>query len=209
MKWLLLVSSLVVIALLAASAKSVLFTEWRQHQNEYRKLLLVKADDDPGRESAARYEVALQQVVVPELNATDRCVSCHTGIDDARMAGQRQPYRAHPRRLLEYHPVSKFGCTVCHRGQGLATTNEDAKAVHAYWDYPMLPGRMAQASCAQCHDPLSLKGRGGDVLALGAGLFEERGCRSCHKLGERGGSLGLALNDEGRKVIHQFILTDL
>lgn len=209
MKWLMLVSSLVVLALLVGVIKSNVFTEWRAHQKEYRKLLLAKAEDEASRESAKSFDVRMQQAVVPELKATDRCISCHTGIDDPRMADEKQPYRTHSGTLLEDHPVGKFGCTVCHRGQGLAVTNEEAKAVHAYWDYPMLPDNLTQASCGLCHDPKSLKGRGGNVLARGAELFETRGCRSCHKLGGRGGALGIALDNEGRKVIHQLVLTDL
>lgn len=209
MKWLLLISSVLVIALMIGAATSDMRSEWRQHQKSYRKILLAKAGDDSSRDSAKAFKVALQQVVVPDLNVTDRCVSCHTGIDDPRMAGENQPYRTHPGSILDQHPLSKFGCTTCHRGQGYATTNEDSKAVHAFWDYPMLPGKMVQASCGQCHDPKSLKGHGGDVLARGAEIFESSGCRSCHKLDGRGGALGIALDNEGRKVIHQLILTDL
>ncbi|MDO8682467.1 MAG: hypothetical protein Q7N50_03175, partial [Armatimonadota bacterium] len=175
MKWLLLVSSLVVIALMVGEARSNLSAEWRHHQKEYRKLLLAKACDEAGREAALTFDIALQQVVVPELGVTDRCVLCHTGIEDPRMADEKQPYRSHPGTFLKDHPISKFGCTICHRGQGVAVNNADAKAVHAYWDYPMLPGKMAQASCGQCHDPKAMKGRGGDILARGARLLESSG----------------------------------
>ncbi|MHB9036520.1 MAG: c-type cytochrome [Armatimonadota bacterium] len=209
MKWLLLICSLAVLALMLGTAKSAMFSEWRRHQREYRDLLIAKARDNASRQSAREFKIELQQVVVPELGTTDRCVSCHTGIDDPRMAHDKQPYRTHPGRFLTDHPISKYGCTICHRGQGRATTMEDARAIHAFWDYPMLPEKLTQASCGQCHDPSALKGRGGDVLARGAELFESRGCRSCHKLGGRGGSLGIALDDEGRRVIHQLVLTVL
>lgn len=209
MKWLLLICSLAVLALMLGVAKSAMFTGWRHYQSEYRSLLIAKAHDSAGRKSAKEYKIELQQVVVPELGVTDRCVSCHAGIDDPRMAHEKQPYRTHPGRFLIDHPISKYGCTICHRGQGRATTMEEARAIHEFWDYPMLPGKLTQASCGQCHDPLALKGRGGDTLARGAELFESRGCRSCHKLGGRGGSLGIALDDEGRRVIHQLVLTEL
>lgn len=208
-KWLLLVSSLVVMAIVVGEARSNLSAEWRHHQKEYRKILMAKAYNEAGREAARTFDIALQQVVVPELGVTDRCVSCHAGIEDPRMAHEKQPYRSHPGTFLKDHPISKFGCTICHRGQGVAVNNADAKAVHADWDYPMLPGEMAQASCGQCHDPKAMKGRGGDVLARGAHLFESSGCRACHKLGGRGGGLGIALDDEGRRTIHQLPLTEL
>ncbi|MDO8588011.1 MAG: c-type cytochrome [Armatimonadota bacterium] len=208
-KWLLLVSSLVVIAIMVGEARSNLSAEWRRHQKEYHKLLLAKALDEANKETARSFNIALQQVVVPELGVTDRCVSCHTGIDNPHMADEKQPYRLHPGTFLKDHPVSRFGCAICHRGQGAAVNNADAKAVHAYWDYPMLPGKMVQASCGQCHDPKAMKGRGGDILARGARLFESSGCRACHKLGGRGGALGIALDDEGRRIIHQLPLTEL
>ena len=209
MKWLLLICSLAVLALMLGVAKSAMFTEWRHYQSEYRSLLIAKAQDAAGCGSANEYKIQLQQVVVPELGVTDRCVSCHTGIDDPRMADEKQPYRTHPGRFLTDHPISKYGCTICHRGQGRAITMREARAVHESWDYPMLPEKLTQASCGGCHDPSALKGRGGDVLARGSELFESRGCRSCHKLGGRGGSLGIALDDEGRRVIHQLVLTEL
>ena len=72
------------------------------------------------------------------------------------------PYRAHPRLDLfvgedSPHPMSRFGCTVCHEGQGSATdfawaghTPNDVEQAarwrqqygwfrNPHWDFPMLP----------------------------------------------------------------------
>ena len=85
---------------------------------------------------------------VPALHTVDRCVTCHLGIDDPRMADQRNPHRTHPKRLLAIHRVEKFGCTVCHQGQGAALNFEEAKAEDYFWDYPLLPAKLTEATCA-------------------------------------------------------------
>lgn len=83
-------------------------------------------------------------------------------------------YSAHPRLDLfvdgnSAHPKEKFGCTICHSGQGSATDfnlaahspdDEDQKErwkhVHDwesnhFWDFPMLPARFLESSCLKCH----------------------------------------------------------
>ncbi len=178
MKVLLLASSILVIAVLGLTFRSLVFSDCRVLQIEYRKLLLSKAKTPKAVEAAKAFKISLEQVVVPELGVTDRCVSCHTGIGDPRMANERQPFRTHPGNILAQHPVSKYGCTTCHHGQGRATNQHDAIALNSFWDYPVLPNKMTQASCGRCHDPSGLRGKGGDVLALGSELFESSGCRS-------------------------------
>jgi cytochrome c2 len=81
---------------------------------------------------------------------------------------------AHPRLDLfadanSPHPAEKFGCTICHSGQGSATeftlaahTPNDAAQAHEwkktegwershFWDFPMLPRRFIESSCLKCH----------------------------------------------------------
>ena len=78
-----------------------------------------------------------------------------------------QPFSAHPRLDLfvganSPHPMSEFGCTVCHDGQGSATdfhwashTPSDRQqrkrwqgclgwSANSQWDYPMLAGRFSE-----------------------------------------------------------------
>ena len=67
-KHLLLWSSLGVLALLVTAAVQTNFLkDWRQIQASAR------ADSGP-------LNVRLRQVVLPKLNVTDRCVSCHVGM---------------------------------------------------------------------------------------------------------------------------------
>lgn len=197
----LLALSVLTLALLAAAAlRENVFTDWRIHQKRYAAILREKASNPEEERIAERFRVEMRQVVLPELGTIDRCVSCHTGMDDPRMTDLPPPYAAHPGEYLEHHEISRFGCTICHRGQGRAMDFEQAKSESHHWDYPLLPSPYVQSSCGVCHSAAEVSGRGGDVYVRGAALFEEKGCRACHKLDGRGGSLGPELDNEGLKV---------
>jgi mono/diheme cytochrome c family protein len=212
-RWTLLVTSLLsTLLLLAAAVQENFFSQWYWVQREYRGLLKQKATDDAGRDLARNFRVELKQVSVPALGAVDRCVSCHNGIDDPRMTDVKPPHRVHSGDILRTHPADRYGCVVCHQGQGAATNFRDAKAEDAYWDYPLLPKELTQATCLSCHDINRLAEAAPQQVALvreGMRLFEEKSCASCHKIGGRGGILGLALDNEGLRTKHQFVLANL
>jgi mono/diheme cytochrome c family protein len=106
--------------------------------------------------------------------------------------------------------VERYGCTICHQGQGAATNFHESKATDVFWDYPLLPARLTQASCGACHAAdSSLMAAHAPKLAHGRQLFLERGCQACHKLGGIGGQLGPALDGEGDKIKHQLPLAHL
>ncbi len=209
-RWLLLVASLVTIAyLVGAAVHENYLAQWQTVQREYRDLLQKKATDDRGRELLAKFHVEMKQVSIPALGAVDRCVTCHNGIDDPRMTDVEQPHRTHPGRILDKHPVDRFGCTVCHHGQGAALTFREAKADDVYWDYPLLPPVMTEATCVTCHDAEKLPSDQIPLLTAGMKLYQEKSCGSCHKLGGRGGTLAPALDNEGAKTKHELIMTNL
>lgn len=205
--WLLITSLGALAALTAAALREEFGSEWRRYQRQYTGILATKAVDEQGRSLLGAHEIKLRQIVVPELGVTDRCVSCHLGIDDPRMTDVPNPFRVHPGEYVQMHPVERFGCTICHRGQGAAVVFAEAKAEGFHWDYPLLPRELTQSSCALCHTPNEVEGVGGERLALGARLFELKGCYSCHKLAGRGGNMGLALDREGLKVKGQLPMT--
>lgn len=209
-KWGLLLFSLATVALLiyAVLAEGV-WPRWRGLRQEYAQVLKAKAGDDRGRMLAEQFEITIQQNVLPALQTVDRCITCHPGVDDPRMAGEKQPFRTHPGDYLLHHPPDTFGCTICHRGQGRALIWEDAKAVDRHWDYPMLPVNLTQSSCGICHTADEIANRGGEKYALGKRLFEHKGCLGCHKLNGRGGSLGVALDNEGAKVVGQLVMANV
>jgi len=203
--WLLLLSALTLLLLVVAALKENVLAPWRVMQLRYRALLESKAKDAWGKKVAASFQVEIKQVVVPALGVTDRCVSCHNGLQDPRMAAAdvRRPHRAHPGPQLRWHDPARFGCTTCHRGQGPALDFPAAVGHGFHWDYPLLPTALVQSSCGLCHATDEIAGKGGEVLAQGRSLFLSKGCPSCHKLGGRGGSLGPALDGEGSKVAGQ------
>jgi mono/diheme cytochrome c family protein len=200
---LLLSSGLTLLLLVGAMARENFLASWQGHQRTFRTMLAAsKGPDQAGL--ASKFSVELRQVDLPQLGTVDRCVTCHTGIDNPAMAQAPQPYRQHPGDYLSDHPVEKYGCTVCHQGQGAATNFHEAKATDVFWDYPLLPVALTQASCGSCHaagsEPMRLHA---PQLARGRDLFLDRGCLSCHKLDGVGGQLGPALDGEGSKIKHQ------
>jgi mono/diheme cytochrome c family protein len=146
--------------------------------------------------------------IVDDVNFTrvpkmDRCVTCHLAIDRRGYEKYPQPYRTHP-NLSVYlgsdspHPLNRIGCTVCHDGMGQSVTFRDAahtprdeKQAHDweerlgweaphYWDYPMLPAGMTEASCAKCHREEAFVPNA-NTLTIAYATFERAGCYSCHK----------------------------
>ncbi len=126
--------------------------------------------------------------------------------------GLPHPFAAHPRIDLYVgasspHPASRFGCTVCHDGQGSATafawashTPNDPQQrrrwqrqldwfENPHWPYPMRPRRLLESNCLKCHhDPLELESPGrfprtaaGKLLA-GYRLVLRYGCFGCHQI---------------------------
>jgi mono/diheme cytochrome c family protein len=105
-------------------------------------------------------------------------------------------YCAHPRLDLfvdgnSPHPSEKFGCTICHGGQGSAT--DFGLASHTpdnwnerehwekirnwepnhFWDFPMLPKRFLESSCLKCHHQVTDLLPEGNRVALDNGKKDE------------------------------------
>ncbi|NNE47722.1 MAG: c-type cytochrome [Rhodothermales bacterium] len=165
--------------------------EWMAHQQSFRQLEASRAVSVDERRAAETLPVELRQIVVPELGTVDRCTSCHLAVDDPTYSGTNLPFSYHPDH--DVHPFERFGCTVCHAGQGRATTAEAAHGNVPFWDQPMLPLEYLEASCGRCHDPVD--NPAAPRLAEGARLFEEAGCRGCHRLDGWGNQLAPDLDD--------------
>jgi mono/diheme cytochrome c family protein len=120
-------------------------------------------------------------------------------------------FRAHPRLDLfvggaSPHKLERFGCTVCHGGDGRETdfsfavhsapdgeTERDWKRRYGYhhrshspgehhplWDEPMLPALHVESSCRKCHST-AVELKGGERYIRGMKIFESAGCYACHK----------------------------
>ena len=187
------VLSLLALALMLAAIWQAGSPPWKRFQGEFHRLEAEGEPNAVAKNAQLNAPVAIRQVLLPGLQRVDRCTTCHLGVEDPPMKRAPQPFTFHPN--LAPHVPAKFGCTVCHGGQGLATDRENAHGQVAFWQEPLLPRDYIRASCGRCH-------KEGDVpgvpeLTEGRRLFETHGCRGCHKLNGVGGSIGPDLTEEG------------
>jgi cbb3-type cytochrome c oxidase subunit III len=180
-KYLLMLSSLGVFVLLAAAAASEnFFKEWHAVQGS--------ATTQEGA-----IDVHLRQIVNPNLKTSDRCVTCHVGMAPGEQISSPLKVAAvHPPVV---HSPTEMGCTVCHGGQGQATTKEDAHGSVHFWTEPMLPAKYLQASCGTCHTPLNVPNL--PTLEAARKTFERLDCYACHRVEGRGGTLRVGGNVTG------------
>ena len=126
----------------------------------------------------------IEQVVIDEMDRVDRCHSCHAAIDKAGFESGANPHKTHPDRelYLVNHPVAKFGCTVCHHGQGRGVASvESAHGNIEHWPEPLLLGDDIQSSCRKCHEE-TLNLEGADQLNRGKKAIIQFGCYGCHDI---------------------------
>lgn len=198
-----LISSFGLAALFLYSVGVETFPEWKRAQAEYyRRLAAVTGDP-----SKARAPLKIQQIYLPHLRRVDRCISCHAGIDNPKMAGQPQPFSAHPDlgnpQFLAKHPFGEMGCTICHHGQGPATTKAHAHGPVPHWEEPLLSKELVVGTCTTCHENVdNLKGA--EPLVQAMELFKEKGCIGCHNLHGKGMLVGPELAETWRKGADQF-----
>ena len=186
----------VFLVLCVVAIRSEEIQPWMRYQSAFRELFVERATvklkaaeaQQDAKEIAhwqrvvdeasnAAPEVA--QVYLEDIKVADRCVTCHRGIDNPLFADAPQPFRTHSGEILKHHPAATFGCTLCHQGQGLATTVEGAHGREAGWATPLLPAAYVQTSCARCHE-VTHGLAGAATVTRGADLFMEKGCYGCH-----------------------------
>ena len=165
------VSALLLVLLAIAPAKNH-FSEWRHYQRGYLRLIRSRGD---AVTLQRHFQPGIQQIWHPELGVTDRCTSCHVGLKEATLTDvSLQPYRKHP---VIPHATDQFGCVMCHRGQGAATTVDEAHSSTLAWEQPILPERYIESGCGQCHRA-ALEGT--PQLNQGRALLARYGCVQCH-----------------------------
>jgi len=166
--------SVVLLALLAVVPAKDYFRDWRGYQKGYVRLVRARGD---ATTLTRRFQPGLQQIWLPELGVVDRCTTCHSALKEASLTGVKaQPFRPHPPMP---HSLTEFGCVMCHRGQGAATTVEEAHRSTKSWEDPILPARYLEASCGQCHlERLT----GTPLLNQGRETLAQYGCVRCHAI---------------------------
>jgi mono/diheme cytochrome c family protein len=172
-------ASIVLLLVLAIAPAKDFFSQWRGFQNQYLRLIRDRGDAITLRR---HFRGGVRQIWIPQLAVVDRCQSCHTGLLEPGLADVKlQPFRPHPPIP---HSVDQFGCVICHRGQGEATTVQDAHHSTLAGEEPILPARYLEASCGQCHHAVL---RGAPKLNQGRELLSRYGCVRCHMVRLPGG----------------------
>lgn len=148
------------------------FRQWRGYQSQYLKLIRGRGD---AATISRRFQGGLQQIWLPEIGVVDRCTTCHTALRETSLVEVKvQPFRPHPPIP---HKLTEFGCVLCHRGQGAATTVEEAHSSTKSWEEPILSAAYLESGCGQCHLD---RPRGTPKLNQGRDMLAQYGCVRCH-----------------------------
>jgi cytochrome c1 len=179
--------SLLVLLLLAIAPAKDFFALWRRYQRGYERLIRSRSDAVTLKR---HFEPGIQQIWLPDLGVNDRCTTCHTALKEASLGDvSTEPYRVHP---PVPHKPEDIGCVLCHRGQGTATSVEEAHQSTLAWEEPILPATYLESSCGQCHQqnlPATPQ------LNLGRQMLSRYGCVHCHALKRPDNSVVAATDD--------------
>ena len=167
-------ASVLLLVLLAVAPAKNHFNEWHRYQKQYLHLIRGRAD---AVTLERHFEPGIQQIWLPEQQVTDRCTTCHLGLKEASLNDvSAVAFRKHP---AIPHSLTEFGCTTCHRGQGAATTVEEAHHATEQWEQPLLPAKYIESGCGQCHLENLI---GTPFLNQGRDIISRYGCTHCHTI---------------------------
>jgi mono/diheme cytochrome c family protein len=217
-------SSLLIILIVSIWMRENFRKDYRKYQAEFEDLIAEKVNNEIRGENSGigkksgnkiqgrNFELAesgIRQLVVEDLKRTDRCIICHLGIENLMMKDVPLPHRLHSGSYIEDHPIHRYGCTICHGGQGRAVDKKEAfgRDPDVYWPDPLLDQPYIQASCAKCHLAIfseTVLMEGTEVLIQGQQIFIREGCLGCHKARGTGGVTGPDLTTQGEKKKHEY-----
>jgi len=213
-------ANLVSVGLLMWTTYTEYAPEWKKYQHEYYRLWAAKITEaELKNEPALKQKILsrpleVKQIWDPKLEIIDRCMTCHIGVENPKMTDVPQPYKVHPD--IKPHTFNQIGCTVCHEGQGTATTQHAAHVMenlagrfgpfdeqHMGWSRPMLPLEYVQASCNKCHNVMEAAVPGAERLNAGWQVVQEKGCKTCHYIVESGAKQAPELSTVGTKFYNE------
>ncbi len=149
--------------------------------------------------AAGSQSARIEQILVDPLNRVDRCTSCHAASTRQGIESTPEPLRSHVGRYVVDHAPERFGCTICHGGQGRATRLPAAHGRVAFWREPVLDNDLMGGRCAVCHRGATVPGE--PYAGGGRRLFQEFGCQGCHDVeGLSAARVGPSLAEIGSKV---------
>ena len=198
--------SILFFVLVAVGFRIEFGSEFGRYQRQFPLLLGHFGKGDEAR----NFRPGIQQIWIPKIGVTDRCITCHLGYEWASVlpAAIAEPLKPHPMNdWIAKHEFAKFGCTPCHGGDGAATTvagahqsageSEDPVLSSALAEkYGLTMGEMIQMRCNFCHrHDLTTPGMG--EINLAKVLFKKKKCLLCHVVEGRGGATGPELTYEG------------
>jgi mono/diheme cytochrome c family protein len=129
--------------------------------------------------------------------AAEDQVAAFEGARKADVFDVKPVFRTHPQRfelLTKAHPPERFGCAVCHGGQGAQTKGVQRRdfqhgADDHHWNDPLtdevrvldrrFPRAFVESKCEKCHREELTVNRA-PLLTQGKKLFVEMGCWGCH-----------------------------
>lgn len=149
--------------------------------------------------TASSQSARIEQILIDPLNRVDRCTSCHVASTRQGIETTPEPLRSHVGRYVVDHAPERFGCTICHGGQGRATRLPAAHGRVAFWREPVLDRDLMGGRCAVCHRGATVPGE--PYAGGGRRLFQEFGCQGCHDVdGLSAARVGPSLAEIGSKV---------
>src|SRR4051812_38827121 len=118
-------------ALIVLAIAKDTFRPWMPFQRKYRQMQVAAEPADEAKKIIASRPIEIKQTILTQLGNVDRCITCHQGMDPLATPSlvnefKENPFKSHPGEFLKNHPPDKFGCVVCHGGQGISTTFNDA-----------------------------------------------------------------------------------
>jgi mono/diheme cytochrome c family protein len=146
-------------------------SHWSPH---LLRVVEEEQDLDQARRMLAQRKEALQGLPEGKAVQSAKQFELRHLSPESLTASRIREFAAHPRLDLfvgsnSKHPAEKFGCTVCHNGQGSGTSfmwashsPNDPHTAHRWrgeygwsrnhdWDFPMSSRRFLESSCIKCH----------------------------------------------------------